>query len=825
MKLNALYIQIRICAALMIGFTLIEVSGGTESPGDMVETRKTSVFLTKTKSSLVEKLQESKVLDSNRADIINKSSIYFDKSVKSSLVRMKETGVVEFVVKEGLMNDLEKQLKDRHKDKFEDSMTAEAFLMEITGLVSRADLLLAVGSQEKVDKLPVELKEGLSFALQADVAKLFLSKNLSMEEMAKALGGDKVADYAAYMTSGDGLEFLEDPFSNHLYIPRYAGIEEMMQDSNANDNNTKKETGLSGEPPANVAVKEPVAKIPTDPLEPLYEQMKKASTREEFMAVLKTISEMEDIRKFYLTNINLPVEIPFEKLSASEASVSTTWFSKSSAEAQLDKEYLEYYCNKFTPEYKSFFEKLATKTVVRKYKATVKTKKSDDHVLYYAEIDRNFESLIDRNYYNVLILTPLNISSIISPKQGAEFMVEAQVFYLPPAYGASVQQRNHLQFTTYLYCLNSVGNFVDKGQKNISVNNFQGAHSDGLTLRGWGLSANGTRIYLNSFVDYTEFAQPVNSSEDKKMSSFEISILPPDVRFPVAKEKPKVSTVPVNNPNLSSRNPDLASPEGVFYGGLLVIFVIPWLALPFMIYILIMESRRKFKEIPLPEGFSPEEGDFENVNDEYKKILEFIDSLETREIEGEDVPVYTHRREINKGYALLKEASKWENKTPETIFLINDFGKALNEAQKRYMNGSKWLLALVILAFGGMGSMMFMAGNIMASQLWFCIPFIYYMALKTPTYKLANPEPGYYRVLQAILQGLGVGSLFAAADAASTTYTTIYKDQYGNRYAERDHSTGCFVALIFIVIVITFAPFLLLLNCTVNFLRNYVTSK
>lgn len=55
--------------------------------------------------------------------------------------------------------------------------------------------------------------------------------------------------------------------------------------------------------------------------------------------------------------------------------------------------------------------------------------------------------------------------------------------------------------------------------------------------------------------------------------------------------------------------------------------------------------------------------------------------------------------------------------------------------------------------------------------------------------------------------------------------STIYRDVYGNYYKERDDGSGCLVAAFMVAVVLVLSPFLLLLNCLCNFIRNYVTSR
>ncbi len=251
-----------------------------------------------------------------------------------------------------------------------------------------------------------------------------------------------------------------------------------------------------------------------------------------------------------------------------------------------------------------------------------------------------------------------------------------------------------------------------------------------------------------------------------------------------------------------------------------------WASLPYMIWVLVKEKRRRFEPIPLPAGSEDAEFDAEKIDDACDELGKFICSLEEREINGEMLPVYTTREQVDKGYELLGKLKTLQNMNPDTIRFINSAGIALNEAQKRHLRGSKVGLVIAVLAFAFWACMFYDSGSYILAQFWAATAAAYYLAMLCPAYKMANPFPRYYTMFKWIVKVLGIGALFTASDMAEGRYATVYKDSGGRLFTlQSDREAGCFISLLLAAFVLAFVQIICLINCVGDFIRNYLGSK
>ncbi len=253
-----------------------------------------------------------------------------------------------------------------------------------------------------------------------------------------------------------------------------------------------------------------------------------------------------------------------------------------------------------------------------------------------------------------------------------------------------------------------------------------------------------------------------------------------------------------------------------------------WGSLPYMIWVLRKEKLRRYEPISVPEGSPEYSHDPASLSPVCGPILKWQQALSTREVEGIALPVITSRVELDKGYELLELLKTQKGRlNSDSIHFANTLGEELNAAQTRYFNGSKVGLFIASAFFAFMALGMFSAGAYVPALCWLAFIGIYFLSMKSPVYKLANPAPGYYRVWKVIVKGLGIGSLFVAADLADGKYAPVYREVSTGKLFQfkDDRDAGCFMCMLVLVFVFVFAPFIFLLNAICDFVRNYIGKK
>lgn len=802
-----------------------------ELTGQGAQIQNGNPVLERARTALVGKLASAGVLDDLRAARIARMPLVADGETPAIRVAVRGESFY-FLVPAGIREQVrEKALAETGKNRAAGQAAdraAEMLLAELSGAIAQADLALFWESPEKAESIPAELKRGFELCMQVSALNLLMKRAQTVEEYAASLSPED-RSAAAYMTSGPGKKWADWNGTAHVYVPSYEGLESRMtscaegaaaEEAEAREISALLEGKTVSEPTKNTATvppspqrleKKQISKKSSSPLDPLFLEMERASSRDAYIEIFKKLPDLPEQRRYRLGVLIPPHEIPFERLSASMAARGTLWYGPSQTKVFPSPEAVQFYSETLYPKFQAFFRKIALKEQVKRIEATVEETDQGKMINLALGVD----PLCKDMGFKVILIRPVGNYNFRSPKKGSKVMYEASVFAIPEAYKAfaSDQRTNQTSTAVTLTIKNLEDEILDSGKKHVPVGLAMYTNSGSLVIMGWGLGEEKGCLYLNRSCWFDTFAANQAVQVNKSRVRFEVSFQEPVVLAAEAQEKEKARIAEARELGFWA------------YTGLTIVFL-PWLALPFMIYVLVKEHRRRFVPLPLPEGWSEEDYSADRLAPECREAIELGNSLERREWEGESTPFFTHRQEIEQGYAILKKLVGLNDKNADTIFFINDFGTNLNEAQKRYMNGNKWLLAAVVVVFLLIAAqMIFFADSYLAAQFWISFPFIYLLALKCPAYKIGNPEPFYYKAFQWVLKLMGIGSLFAAMDVASDKYATIYRDAYGNYYKERDDGSGCLVAAFMVIFVLILSPFLLLLNCICNFLRNYVTPK
>lgn len=173
---------------------------------------------------------------------------------------------------------------------------------------------------------------------------------------------------------------------------------------------------------------------------------------------------------------------------------------------------------------------------------------------------------------------------------------------------------------------------------------------------------------------------------------------------------------------------------------------------------------------------------------------------------------------MDNAYEVLAKFKGLSDLNNNEIYLLNSFGYALNNAQGRVLGCEKkqFIIICVICGVAGLTGWIFP---------WL-IPFVYYMALLTPRYKADNPEPWYLLLLHRVLYGLGIGMFIAVGQGVRGDFDTVYVDAHGRRYKNvEDRTIGCAMYMILLMVALVVAPLLIIAQCLVYFIRNYLSNR
>lgn len=551
--------------------------------------------------------------------------------------------------------------------------------------------------------------------------------------------------------------------------------------------------------------------------DPVLRKLSSSSSQNAHIENLKKWHLISEYRHFTPGSFTPPAEIPFEQLSAADAKKAQYWYGATRIHVCINEESVNYYNRVVYPEAVKFFGKIATDSKTSTVSAKVREKKDNleekSNGMTLGIADAVEPLLTGRGCKVILIRT--QETAFANLKDGQSVRCEVTIFTIPEAYKGFVVNPPSSYGKLVLGIKNAQGGHVGELEKNVGIGPFMHTNDSNIIFHGFGVDyARNGDIYLTRSVLFDRFflySKPAGGSV-----KFDLKWEEPQNIQARQKAEDKQRTYEDNQP-------------GFWTYLALTIVVLVWLSLPYMIWVLYQESKRRFVPLTSLESNSSIGNvalNMENADKLFEETGDFLNTLVCRDVDGESIAFYTKRTEINKGYELLARLIALPHKTAEQIELINELGANLNEAQHRYRSGSIWTLIGAVVVFCFIGFMMYTVGNsILGAITWFGFAIIYYLSTLCPAYKLANPEPVYQKIFVFILKLTGLGSLAVAASMAANEYGRVYRDSYGNLYKERDDGTGCLLGAIIACFVLILSPFLFMLNNICSFFRNYLGNK
>lgn len=544
------------------------------------------------------------------------------------------------------------------------------------------------------------------------------------------------------------------------------------------------------------------------------------AAQRDFWQNLQPLTDQQDIRGFAeqmkligehllpgytVTVYKKPTKIPFEKLTAKQAQTCTNWYSASTVHFKTSREWMDFYLSTVEPALRRFLAPLAmgTGTCRQQYRIT---KVEGGGLTYRLEGKKQLASLRRADATAYILGRFVDPEQVMNANAGDLITVEYTAYYLPRAFTVepvSIQ--------------GSFALLVEEGDSQY-MPRFVWSHRS--------LSQRGSQVFF-SFCFMDELVVSYSFGE-----FYNTSPNPPKIRFTMHPEAYSQADI-----SSSGKAPAGDNSPGLFMyilgGFCITVFVGCLGSLPYMIWVLYQEKKRVHVPLPEPAAEAAEEnGQGEKLSPEFAEAVEFCNSLPRTIENGEEVPYLSRKVEVDQGYALLQALSARPNLNAAEVRFLNALGAELNAAQERQLNGSMKLPlfgTVICLLFAGL---IVWKGEWGSSAAWlallefFSLPVAFFMSMKCPNYKLANPVPFYFKALHGLLALIGFGSLMVAADLASSRYATIYRDRMGNLYTDSSEAgVGCAIALMILMLVLLFSPFLVMASSLCNFYRNYVASK
>lgn len=492
----------------------------------------------------------------------------------------------------------------------------------------------------------------------------------------------------------------------------------------------------------------------------------------------------EDVDKytqpqFIIKYANPYEQAAFERLNSREAEISPYWFADATATLEISPEYARFYHEVIIPKYHEVLSFFAT----NKYEDEVQAKLNDNKLTFdYRNPHKGFCLwLVDND----------DPEAILKANVGDMVKVNITTYVLPEAFRSSFQSATNKAIECYAHAVDISGQKIHTASKSFYPH--------------WEWLIKKIRVHLNFDAFYIVKTE---SGEPKQEYAKTIVTL-----------RDAYDTFDQPRPEPSAPISEKAGYLGEIIGG---IFVSLWfLSIPYMVWILYCEKKRAWKMLELPEDYTAPEGaalDIEGLRSEFDTLRNIWVNLELVEIEGELYRCFVQKKEVDAGYKALEPFKSMTDLTNDEKYALNEAGAALNNAQKRVLGCGMKQFVIICLLCGFAGLMtMFMT--------WI-IPFVYYLSMKTPVYKAANDEPWYLAIMHRLLYALGIGMFIAAAQTARGDFDPVYVDKRGNLYTNLDDKpTGCFIAIMWLMLALMLAPLLIMAQCLIHFIRNYISNR
>lgn len=570
------------------------------------------------------------------------------------------------------------------------------------------------------------------------------------------------------------------------------------------------------------------ADLSKDSVSPCSEGFKKA------IEALEPLSSPTDIKGFQAGLLSLfhhaglgvrltvheePKLRPFESLKPEEAARSIKWYTAPKVSMDLSSDWVRYYVTTVAPRLDAFFRSAAKETEVYEAECVTRTLNDGSLELVYTHPEwLQKVSNHDGDYSLFHLEVPTDPSAVEHLEAGSKMMVKVYVYYLPKAFTAPdgrYWQNNQIYSCVY----NTKGEYLFSVTKKYSNNR----HYTSRTL-GWGFAWTLEDGVLSMPV-MTDAAFYLG--EKSEYGGCLLTFREPEVCFPDLALKKKQAKEAEAARVAREQNPLV----------LIALYVLFLSSAPWMLWCLWQERRRKLPTVDEPTDCTDTVSDIADLkmdlmSDFMKPAVELssrLESLETEEVGAIDhVP---NKEVLDSGFKILHQLHAHASEmNAHDRFFYNWLANLFNLSQKRSLNAPGFLLGMAGLFafFSVAGSFLLGPSNLFLAA----VAVNYVLCMFAPMYKSVLPPSIVIRGLRSMMMGVGLGGLKFVSEmyAENEKNVTVYRDQHGNLYRDKDESNmnAIFTVFLWIAVVAIFLglfPLFMLADGTCNFIRNYIVRK
>lgn len=564
-----------------------------------------------------------------------------------------------------------------------------------------------------------------------------------------------------------------------------------------------------------------------DSVSPCSEGFKKA------VEALKPLSSPTDVKGFqagllslmqhdclgvHLTVHEEPKLRPFDSLTPEEAARTTVWYTAPKATMDLNSDWVRYYVATVAPRLDAFYRSAAKETEVYDVECVMSTLNDGTLALDYADTEwmnkvRNHGG--DYSLFHMVV--PTNPSDIDHLEAGRKIKVKVYMYYLPKAFTepkGSYRQYNEIHACVY----NAKGEYLMSIAKKYESDLHYSSRDLGWTfawMMGWKLSI--------PVMDHAQFSL----GEKDEYGGCLLTFRDPEVCFPDLALKKKMKEEAVEAEVERAKNPI----------ELIILYALFLSTAPWMLWCLWKERGRKLPMVDEPEGCKDtvvtiDEFKTELMSDFMQPAVELASRLESLELEeGGTIDHVPNKEVLDSGFEILHKLHPMAAKmNAHDRFFYNRLAIIFNVSQSREISAPGFLLGIagLMAICSVVGSFLFGFDN-----LYFAVAACnYVLCVFAPVYKSVMPPSLLIRGLRTMMVNFLPGGLKFVSNMYSEVEknVTVYRDQHGNLYRDKDESNintffAVFLWIAVICIFIGLFPMFMIVDGVCNFIRNYIIRK
>ncbi len=249
------------------------------------------------------------------------------------------------------------------------------------------------------------------------------------------------------------------------------------------------------------------------------------------------------------------------------------------------------------------------------------------------------------------------------------------------------------------------------------------------------------------------------------------------------------------------------------------------------VYVLGKECKRRWKPLPLPKGETTQHA-FRPEFDEYVNWAQMLEWKLKKDKNGNmstDVGCcITNRKTVDKGYEVLHKLAILPGLSADEIDVLNKMGRDLNEAQKRSLQSSKWLLSLYVLGYLLLIAMLMIGdyacgGRVGVLGISTCVVMVIslFMADLQPAYQFSGKDALLTRCARRALKGIGAGT-WAKALFVEPCQRYVTEEGSDAPNAEQESPMGRVAAVLVVTLMVVLFPVIVVGRSLLAFYRHYV---